>query len=459
MIMRRKALAFVMAIILLVQCFIGCSQNNPSSQSVYIPEQVINESFVNANTITEENISEKLILENLKSEDYTYELTIDENFFCEAYVLEVIVGANSVDDLRSQLPADLDNYDIDWPSVIGKFAIGTAIIITVGIVHYYTKGATYYVFASPAEVAKDAFVGGAMYAAINVVKNCKAGSLPREGIKKYAIEGFANGFMWGAICSVGRTVLKNLRLPSVLKFADGAKAKIKLDGSVVNAAGEVIGKAYYSAKGIFVKSGSGDAVPYLFSTAGKQIVDISATMLSTMAEGRLPANTLLQLGLEETAQSVMTDAAGKIFQVNGKLLPSITYQLGNYTYQTDALGRIVKVTFDELTLKKHTGRLPILNTLHEIGRGFEKAGDDRGHLIGDRFGGDNTLANIVSMSKQLNQGGYKAMEDLWAEAIQNGDVVNGTIELVYSGSSFRPDTINVVYHIGKTLFNSLFTNI
>ncbi len=455
----KKPIALLLAVIMFSQCLSGCgSSKQASSQSTYIPEQVINETFVDANTITEENITEELILENLKYEENTYELTIDETFFCEAYIIEVVVGENTIEDIRGQLPADIDNYDIDWPAVIGKFAVGTAIIITVGIVHHYTKGATYYFFASPAKVAKDAFVGGAMFAALNTVRNCKDGELPKAALKKYLIEGFADGYMWGAICSVGRTLLKNLKLPTTLKFLDGTKARIKLDGSVVSSTGEIIGKAYYSAKGIFIKSASGD-IPYLFSTGGKQLAEVSLSLLADMANGRLPANTVFQLGLEESAQSVMTDAAGTIFKVNGELLPNITYRLGQATYQTDALGRIVKVTFEDLTLKTRTGRLPIENTLQEIGRGFQRVGDDRGHLIGDRFNGDNTLANIVAMNGELNKGAYKAMEDRWAEEILKGNSVSGTIDLVYSGSSFRPSSFEVAYSIGSEFFEQLFSNI
>ena len=103
--------------------------------------------------------------------------------------------------------------------------------------------------------------------------------------------------------------------------------------------------------------------------------------------------------------------------------------------------------------------MPILNTLQEIGRGFQRAGDDRGHLIADQFDGNNTLANIVAMNGELNKGAYKAMEDLWAEAIRNGQHVSGTIELVYSGSSFRPSTFEVAYSIGTELFEQLFSNL
>lgn len=128
-------------------------------------------------------------------------------------------------------------------------------------------------------------------------------------------------------------------------------------------------------------------------------------------------------------------------------------------YQTDEYGRIVKVTFDKLTLKDEgRARKIIRNTKEEIGRGFERATDDRGHLIGDRFDGNNTLANIVSMDSSLNQGEYKAMEDIWAESIQAGNNVSGTIELKYSGNSYRPDTIEVWYDIGKGIVKKIFQN-
>ena len=51
------------------------------------------------------------------------------------------------------------------------------------------------------------------------------------------------------------------------------------------------------------------------------------------------------------------------------------------------------------------------------------------------------------------------MEDAWVEAIKNGDIVSGTIELVYSGQSFRPDSLKVVYTIGRQLFTKLFENL
>ena len=457
--MMKKSISLILIVMLLAQCLAGCgSKKEQVSEDVYIPEETIDESFVDENKLSEDNISEALILENLKEEDYTYELTIDEDFYCESYVIEAVAGDDVIDSISSQMPPDIDNYDIDWPKVVGKFAAGTAIIITVGIVHHATKGATYYVFASPAKVAKNALVSGAMFAAIDVVKNCKSGKLPKEGLKKYSIEGFADGYMWGAICSVGDTVIRNLKLPAKLKLADGSKLKIKADGSVIDKAGKTIGNAFYSKDGIYVKNSVGE-IPYLFNNKGKQLVDVSAELLSNMAKGRLPANTVLQLGLKDSAQTLRTDATGTVFMQNGKLLPNTTYQLGQNIYQTDSLGRIVKVQFENLELTTRKGRLGSVNSLDEIGRGFQKAGDDRGHLIGDRFNGDNSLANMVSMNSTLNRGEYEAMENAWADAIMNGDNVSGTMELTYSGSSFRPDEIEVAYSIGRRMVTRIFQNI
>lgn len=455
-----KTLAFLLAIVMALQLLTGCANKEPSlsgHQNEYA-ETIIEEEYYRPSTISEDNISEKLIKENLIYEDSCYELRIDEQTICEAYTIETVVGANTEEYIRSQLPDGFENYDIDWQRVIGKFAAGTAIIVVVGVVAHFTKGATYYFFASPLQVASDAVVGGAMFAAFNVVKNTKEGHLPKAALKKYAIEGFADGYMWGAISSVSSTVLRNLKLPQKLKFADGTIGKIKLNGSVVDEAGNVLGNAYLGEKGIFVAEEGGKIVKNVFTLKGKELISAEILTIAKMTAGKLPANTLLQLGTGASAKTCLTDATGNIFKVDGELLPNIKYILKGITYETDELGRIVKVTFTQLTKKNHA-RLPIENTMEEIGRGFQKVGDDRGHLIGDQFGGDNTLANIVPMNYRLNRGAYKEMETKWAEAIVNGENVSGTIEILYDAASFRPSSFEIAYSIGSKLFNLVFQNV
>ena len=128
-------------------------------------------------------------------------------------------------------------------------------------------------------------------------------------------------------------------------------------------------------------------------------------------------------------------------------------------YETDELGRIIKVTFDKLSLKPEgQARKVISSSIDDIGKGYQQLGDQRGHIIADRFNGDNSLANMVPMSPDLNQRDFKAIEDLWAEAITNGKTVNGTIEFIYEGLSFRPGRMDVEYLIDGLLDTARFFN-
>lgn len=379
----------------------------------------------------------------------------------EAYIIEVTISEDVEEEIIAQLPDDFSEYEIDWAAVIGKFAVGTTIIIATGIVQHYLHS-TYFLFASPIKVTRDALIGGSMEAAIRVALEAdKAGNNAEAAIKKYAIEGFADGYMWGAVTSVLSVMQKNFKLPKSLAMSSGKAGKIALDGTVLDEAGNELGKAYIGKEGIYVLKETATSTKIeLFDVAGKQVVNATAEQMAQIAKGTLPPNSIFRLGTSDTAKICRTDAAGIVYRINDELVPNITYKLGTVVYQTDDYGRIVKVTFDELTLKDaDRPRKVIQNTLSEIGRGYEKVNDDRGHIIADRFNGNNSLANIVSMDSDLNRGEYKAMEDIWAESIKLGKNVSGTIELKYSGKSYRPDVLDVWYDIGEGSIEKVFSNL
>ena len=404
---------------------------------------------------------EVLVTENLICEDGIYEYTMDENIISEAYIIEVTISEDVEEEIIAQLPDDFSEYEIDWAAVIGKFAVGTTIIIATGIVQHYLHS-TYFLFASPIKVTRDALIGGSMEAAIRVALEAdKAGNNAEAAIKKYAIEGFADGYMWGAVTSVLSVMQKNFKLPKSLAMSSGKAGKIALDGTVLDEAGNELGKAYIGKEGIYVLKETATSTKIeLFDVAGKQVVNATAEQMAQIAKGTLPPNSIFRLGTSDTAKICRTDAAGIVYRINDELVPNITYKLGTVVYQTDDYGRIVKVTFDELTLKDaDRPRKVIQNTLSEIGRGYEKVNDDRGHIIADRFNGNNSLANIVSMDSDLNRGEYKAMEDIWAESIKLGKNVSGTIELKYSGKSYRPDVLDVWYDIGEGSIEKVFSNL
>jgi len=457
----KRIVSLILVFALCLCTVTGCGSNeNNSSGNVLITEQIIEEQFVTEQTVDEMYLAETYIIENMIYEDGIYEYTINENIISEAYIIEVTIGEDSEEEILALLPEGFDEYEIDWGKVIGKFAVGTTIIIATGVVRHYVKS-TYFIFASPAKVARDALIGGAIEATLRVALEAdENGEIAEAAVKKYALEGFADGYMWGAITSVFSVMHQNFKLPKALKWANGEKFKIATNGTVLDDAGNVLGEAFIGKKGIYVvKETAGKTTVELFDLKGKQIVNATAQQLAQIATGKLPANSIFRLGTDASSKLCRTDAAGVVYRINNDLVPNITYKLGSAVYQTDDYGRIVKVTFDKLTLKNE-GRLrkTISDSKELIGRGFEQASDDRGHLIADRFDGNNTLANIVSMDSSLNQGEYKAMEDLWAESIEAGKNVSGTIELTYSGNSFRPDTIEVLYDIGKGLVEMVFQN-
>ncbi len=455
----RQWIALVMGIVLCCQALTGCSNKTPEAKGSdsQIKEQIITEQFVSEDQISEEKISGKYIVENLIYEKGIYEYQVNENIISQAYVIEIVIGETTDKEIQALLPEEMQEYDIDWPKVIGKFAVGTSIIIAVGIVNHYSMGSTYFVFASPIEVAKDALVGGAIGAAIGEVTGCiKDGKNIARSAKKYAIEGFADGYMWGAISSVLKVNAKNLERLKAFKYATGGSATIKLDGTVFNEAGQRIGRAFYDSKNVWHLLDDAGQVVQLFDSKGKQIVNAAGIAL---AEKSLPANATLRLGTAVDAPICYTDDLGQIIMQNNKLLPNLCYHLEGQTYYTDGYGRICKVVFDELKLKPNRPRLDILNSMQEIGKGDALPGDQRGHLIADRFNGNNTLANIVPMTANANQGEVVAIENIWAECLRNGGHVSGTIEISYNGVSFRPDMFTYYYDIGKGLVTVPISNL
>ena len=185
---------------------------------------------------------------------------------------------------------------------------------------------------------------------------------------------------------------------------------------------------------------TGRAIGY-FDSSGKAIVDIATSVLEP--------NSSFLAGFGDDAVECFTDALGSIYRKGDDLLPNVTYVLEGVKYQTDDLGRIVSVTFENLALKPEGQLRKSLShvTIEALGKGYEVAGDQKGHIIGDRFCGSNSLANLVPMSSKLNQRDYLAIENIWAEAISNGQIVDGTIKFLYDGASFRPSRMDITYFI------------
>ena len=140
------------------------------------------------------------------------------------------------------------------------------------------------------------------------------------------------------------------------------------------------------------------------------------------------------------------DVNGNIYRVDNDLVPNNQYEINGYKYETDENGRIISAEGD-LHLKDRDGRLPIKDSIEDVGKGDQKATDDRGHLIGDQFDGSNGLENLVPQDSNINRNDFKNFENELAKEVKDGNTVNLKVEPVYDGDSHRPSDIVVTYSI------------
>ena len=450
----QKALSVILTLCIVLQCLPAAGN---AEGLVTYQEHKIEEQFISETMIDEELITQEFILEHMTYEDELYEIKISEDIIVQAYTIELTVDVNTQTSMAGVIPPQLDDYDINWPAVIAKFAVGTAIIVVVGVVHYVTKGAsTFFVMATPGKVLRDAIIGGAIDAALQVsINEVAQGGISSKAAVKYAIEGFADGYMWGAIGSVLHVTAQNIKRLKAFRLATGGTLHIKIDGSVVDAVGNIVGKAYYGKNQWYLVDAASKATR-VFDKAGKEILDLAKIELP--AANLLPANSTLSIGAQGALKVCYTDASGVVYRIGDDLVPNMTYKIGDTVYRTDANGRIIEAVFDKLHLKGQRGRFPIADSMNAIGKGSALPTDDKGHLIADWFDGNNTMANIVPMSSEVNRGTVKNIETTWAQTLSSGGNVNGSITINYDGSSFRPSSFTYRYDLGDGLNEVIINN-
>ena len=149
---------------------------------------------------------------------------------------------------------------------------------------------------------------------------------------------------------------------------------------------------------------------------------------------------------ENQADKTYYDDNGENYRQGNDLEPNTVFEKNGYTYKTDEMGRVVSAE-GKLQVKDHKGRNEMPDTRDVVAHGKMADGDDRGHLIADRFNGSGELENLVPMEGKLNKGDYAKLEDTLAEAVKDGADVRMKVEPVYSGDSNRPDEFRVSYTI------------
>lgn len=132
--------------------------------------------------------------------------------------------------------------------------------------------------------------------------------------------------------------------------------------------------------------------------------------------------------------------------------PNSRYELGNYSWTTDANARVSLVE-GQLVLKPHGRKGQSLQT--KIGNeGID--GDVGFHLIGDQFDGPINRLNVVQGNgkpinglKNLNTSAYAKLERMWKTELEAGNSVNVRIIPSYIDTSVRPNEFSIWYQVGN----------
>jgi len=151
------------------------------------------------------------------------------------------------------------------------------------------------------------------------------------------------------------------------------------------------------------------------------------------------------------------DDNGKVYRIGNDLAPNANYELNGYKYSTDEQSRIVSAE-GQLHVKNRIGRMPIRDSIEDIGKGDQLIGDDRGHLIGDQFDGSNGLENMVPQDAHINRNDFMYFENGLADAVREGKEVYNKIEPIYEGDSRRPVAIMSTYTIDGGTSIRIFPN-
>ncbi len=132
--------------------------------------------------------------------------------------------------------------------------------------------------------------------------------------------------------------------------------------------------------------------------------------------------------IEEDGKSFRIDDNGNKYMSynsetkNWEGLPDTVYEREGYRYITDDQGRIYMAEGD---LRLSDAERKSLNA--KVDGMLE--GDDRGHIIADRFGASNKNDNLVGQASSVNRSGgeYFELEDMFAETLENKGMLTPTM--------------------------------
>lgn len=201
-----KKIIFIVALVPIIFSVINTQNYYAYNNLLY--GYIINELEIDELEVNELIINEIIIFEDILNEDIIVE-DIDMQF---------TTIKDFKDNFDNCFSSDTLMYDIDWAGVIGKFSVGTAVIVCTGVISFASaslgQSQLAFVFAtSSKEAIKQALIGAAIGGTLNtIIKTIKNGYGIDKNAVKYAIEGAADGFMWGAITGATLGLYKGFKI-------------------------------------------------------------------------------------------------------------------------------------------------------------------------------------------------------------------------------------------------------
>ena len=159
---------------------------------------------------------------------------------------------------------------------------------------------------------------------------------------------------------------------------------------------------------------------------------------------------------EEIKQKI--DDKGRSYRAGDNLNANNTFVRNGYQYTTDSRGRVVSASGTLNINEEGQANRRMSDSIEIIGKGYQKATDDRGHLIGHQFNGSDSLENLVPQNAKINQGNFRRLEDHLAKLVKSGYKVTANVVPIYSQQSHRPDAIFYFYTVNDNAFTVLFPN-
>ena len=126
-----------------------------------------------------------------------------------------------------------------------------------------------------------------------------------------------------------------------------------------------------------------------------------------------------------------------------------------YVFQRDAADRTTQVTG---TLTSAAERPRSRTAQARAGESDRLPSDDGGHYIAARFNGPTDAFNHFAQDANFNRGGYRVLENQWANDMRKGKQVHVTITPRYVGASKRPNAIDVAYTSNGKFYSESFPN-